>query len=174
MTGHTHFPNLPLARLGQATDPLLALSSRWFRSSDRSHSLHGSDWRFMVALIQASAWPHPRIEQQRRRTTHKESKSSLGRNSLSRAVLSKLRFERSMEVSSSQYGSNGCTSVITCTNRSCATPKLHSVRNVALPPARLRLGVDWDAAETRRETWRDALPPGSALGKVLGSRCWRG
>lgn len=80
-----------------------------------------------------------------------------------------LRFERSIEVSSSQYGSKGCTSVMTCTRRPWATSKLHSVRKVAfavLAP----LGVNgWDGREdTRRDTWR--VDPPADAGPVLGRR----
>lgn len=66
--------------------------------------------------------------------------SNFGRNSFSLAALSTFRPERSIELSPSQCGSNGCTSVITCTSRSCATAKEHSVRNVAFARA-LAFGV---------------------------------
>lgn len=75
-----------------------------------------------------------RVEE-KQKTTYKRSKSRFGRNSFSRATLSIFLPDKSTEFNDSQCGSNGCISVITCTNRSWATPKEHSVRNVALTRA---------------------------------------
>ena len=66
-----------------------------------------------------------------RMSTYNIRESSFGKNSFRRATPSNDLRERSMVCSSSQYGSNGCISVITCTSRSCAKPKEHSVKKVA-------------------------------------------
>lgn len=65
------------------------------------------------------------------RTTYNISESSFGKNSFRRATPSNDLRERSMVCSSSQCGSNGWISVITCTSRSCDKPKEHSVKKVA-------------------------------------------
>lgn len=64
--------------------------------------------------------------------THKLSSSSFGRNSFKRTTLSAFLPLRSMLRSPAQSGSNGSTSVMCWTRRSCETANEHSVRNVAL------------------------------------------
>ena len=92
--------------------------------------------------------------------THNVNESNLGRNSFSLATLSMLCPDKSMDVRSSQYGSNGCTSVMTWTRRSWATPNEHSVRNVALAFLAAVVGV----FECGRE---NTLLETSRLGLVL-------
>lgn len=61
-----------------------------------------------------------------------------------------------MELMVSQCGSNGSTSVITCTSRSCDTANEHSVKNVALALTWLALSGEClcvcDLEKTLRET----------------------
>lgn len=86
--------------------------------------------------------------------THRVSESNRGKNSLSLATLSKFFPLRSTAANWSQYGSKGCTSVITCTRRSWATPKEHSVRNVAFLPPALDDRPDKDPENIRRDISR--------------------
>jgi hypothetical protein len=80
-----------------------------------------------------------------------------------------------MELNSSQWGSNGCTSVITSTSLSCATPNEHSVRKVPLAFAKLLPG-DADGRwlyvreKTRRGEESFELPATALLLPLLG---WR-
>ena len=82
--------------------------------------------------------------------THKAKVSILGKNSLSLATLSRSFLPRSIDERFSQCGSKGCTSVITSTKRSWATPKEHSVRNVAFPPVNFIDRMECDCDNDRR------------------------
>lgn len=86
----------------------------------------------------------------RNEITHKDKDSNFGKNSFSLATLSRLFLLKSMAKRVSQCGSKGCTSVITSTRRSWATPKEHSVRNVAFPPVNFIDRVECDCEKDRR------------------------
>lgn len=72
-------------------------------------------------------------EAERMRETHRFTSSNLGKNSFIRTTLSAFFPLKSILLSPSQSGSNGSTSVMYCSSRSCETPKEHSVRKVWLP-----------------------------------------
>lgn len=92
--------------------------------------------------------------------THSVNESNWGKNSFSLAILSMFCADKSIDVKSSQYGSKGCTSVMTWTRRSWATPNEHSVRNVAS----VFLAAEMGAFSCGRE---NTLLETSRLGLVL-------
>jgi hypothetical protein len=84
-------------------------------------------------------------------TTYNISESNFGKNSFRRVTPSNDLRERSIVCSSSQCGSNGWISVITCTSRSCAKPKEHSVKKVVFAFQPFSVGrLFCDIEKTRR------------------------